>query len=194
MALCIVWLFAFQNLYGYVYQRIGWIVALFMGGLVLGSGWCQASSRRVREPDARRRHLWSRLIAADAALALLALAAPVLLPALGDLRASATNMALVEWSVSALVAMTGVLGGATFALGGSLHVELTGCVGTTASVIDAADHAGACLGALLCGILLVPVLGTVTAACLLAGVKGGSAVLLVLAWRLRETRPAEPGC
>ncbi|MCK4340865.1 MAG: hypothetical protein KAY37_03985, partial [Phycisphaerae bacterium] len=44
MALSIVWLFAFQNLYGYVYQRIGWIIALFMGGLVLG---CALASWRT---------------------------------------------------------------------------------------------------------------------------------------------------
>jgi len=184
MALSIVWLFAFQNLYGYVYQRIGWIVALFMGGLVLGSGWCQVRYRRMDEADRRRRHLWPRLVAADVLLGLLALAIPFLLPALGELRTGAGSMALVEWCISALVAVTGVLGGATFALSGSLQVELTGRVGASASAIDCADHAGACLGALFCGILLVPVFGTPVAAYLLSGVKLGSALLLALAWRL----------
>jgi len=40
-----------------------------------------------------------------------------------------------------------------------------------------ARHAGACLGTLLCGILLVPVFGTATAALLLAGMKLVSAGL-----------------
>ena len=45
MALSIIWLFAFQNLYGYVYQRIGWIIAIFMGGLVIG---CELVNRRSK--------------------------------------------------------------------------------------------------------------------------------------------------
>ena len=41
-----------------------------------------------------------------------------------------------------------------------------------------AAHAGACLGALMCGILLVPVFGTSAAAYLLAGIKLASVAFL----------------
>ncbi|MEE9293709.1 MAG: hypothetical protein V3W34_01925 [Phycisphaerae bacterium] len=184
MALSIVWLFAFQNLYGYVYQRIGWIVALFMGGLVVGCwvvGW---RSRRVAEAGTLATYLWRWLVVVDVLLALLSLAVPLVLPALGRLQSGPLTFALVEWCVSIMVAVTGVLGGAAFALAGALQIGATGRTGAAAGSLFGADHAGACLGALLSGILLVPVFGTAAAACLLAGVKLSSAALLAVTWRL----------
>ncbi len=181
MALSIIWLFAFQNLYGYVYQRIGWIVAIFMGGLVLG---CALVSRRCRRvgPGRLSSHLWRWLFAVDFALASLALAAPTILTALGAQQSTAANLVLVEWAVSLLVALTGVLGGAAFAVAGGLQLAATGETASAAGTISSADHAGACAGALLTGIFLVPVLGTAAAAHLLAAVKLVSAGLVALAW------------
>jgi spermidine synthase len=171
MALSIVWLFAFQSLYGYVYQRIGWIIALFMGGLVLGCGFAGRLTRRLRR--------W--LIIVDLLLAILALSAPVVLPALGALQTTPLMLLLVELSVSILVMSTGVLGGAAFALAGGLELAATGRAGKAAGRIVGADHAGACLGALLTGILLVPVHGTVATVLFLGGTKLVSAGLL---WKL----------
>ena len=183
MALSIIWLFAFQSLYGYVYQRIGWIIALFMGGLVIG---CVLASRRAepaatssRSPD----WLWRRLIAVDGLMALLALAVPFVLPALAALQAGPAVLTLVEWCISIMVVATGVLGGAAFPLAGRLRLGFAGRAGAAAGSVVGADHAGACLGALLCGVLLVPMFGTVTTALLLAGMKLTSAVLLGVGWR-----------
>jgi len=181
MALSIIWLFAFQNLYGYVYQRIGFIIAVFMGGLVIG---CAAAQRLTRTrsasaPDALR-HAWRRLIAVDVLLAALALLAPLALPWLGRLPATPAALVFIEGVVVALVVATGVLGGAAFALAGGLQVAATRGVGAAAGSIVGADHAGACIGALLTGLVLVPVFGTVTAALFLAGLKLCSAMLLAL--------------
>jgi spermidine synthase len=202
MALSIVWLFAFQNLYGYVYQRIGWIIALFMAGLVMGCalgqrvGWALPTSpfdATRRSPDTNggrcppylraSARVWRCLIGVDLLLAVLALAVPFVLPALGALPASPRVFLLVELCVSIMVVLTGVLGGATFALAGRLQLGATGRTGATAGSVVGADHAGACLGALLCGILLVPVLGTATAAFLLAGMKLASAAVLAVGRR-----------
>ena len=54
-----------------------------------------------------------------------------------------------------------------------------GGAGAPGGCVLGADHAGACLGALLCGILLVPVFGTLTTAFLLAGMKVISVGLLL---------------
>ncbi len=169
MALSIIWLFAFQNLYGYVYQRIGWIIALFMAGLVIGSAWMS----RGKEPDSRS--LWTRLIVVDAAVALLAMSIPLVLPALGRVQSGPWSFVLVECVISILVVSTGILGGAAFAAAGGLQLAAGGRAGRAAGTVVAADHAGACAGALLTGILLVPVYGTVTTAVLLGGLKLASA-------------------
>jgi len=175
MALSIVWLFAFQNLYGYVYQRIGWIIALFMGGLALGSWLTGRLAQRLGR--------W--LITVDLLMAMLACSAPLLLPALGELQTGPWTLLLVELSVSILVMATGVLGGTAFALAGGIELAATGRAGEAAGHIVGADHAGACLGALLTGVLLVPVHGTAAAAMFLGGIKLVSATLL---WRLASDR------
>jgi spermidine synthase len=184
MALSILWLFSFQNLYGYVYQRIGWIVALFMAGLVVGSLTSVAWARRkIRPPKATARDglLCSRLIAVDLLLALLSLAAPPVLTLMASLQGSRLDLLVVEGGVSLLVAVTGLLCGAAFAFGGGLQLRLRGEAATAAGSVVGADHAGACFGALATGILLVPVYGVVATAFLLAGLKLSSAVLLLLA-------------
>jgi len=212
MALSIVWLFAFQSLYGYVYQRIGWIIALFMAGLVVGCGWIGwRSNRRAarcaslgspqraspglpdsagsRRPSATRLavsrsamvpYLWHRLVCVDVLLALLSGIVPLVLPALQRLPASPAALAAVEWTVSLLVLLTGVLGGAAFAAAGGLRQAWIARAGSAAAGVVGADHIGACVGAALTGILLVPVFGIATTALLLAAIKLGSAGLLAV--------------
>jgi spermidine synthase len=197
MALSIIWLFAFQNLYGYVYQRVGWIIALFMGGLVIGCALGNMASRRkvARESGSQTismspadisAPLWRWLVIVDCLLAVLALAVPLLLPILATMQTSRSAFTLVELCVSIMVGFTGVLGGAAFGLAGRLQLQATGLSGSAAGTIVGADHAGACLGALLSGILLVPVFGTAVAAYVLAGIKFTSATFLFAAMRIRR--------
>ena len=179
MALSIVWLFAFQNLYGYVYQRIGWIIAVFMGGLVIGCGWVSWRSKRVTVAAALTAYFWRWLIVVDVLLALLALAVPFALPALGLLQSGPLALVLVEWCVLFMVFATGMLGGAAFALAGGLRFGVTGRAGAAAGSVVGADHAGAGRGARLWGLVLVAVFGTLTTAFLLAGMKVISVGLLL---------------
>jgi spermidine synthase len=187
MALSILWLFAFQNLYGFVYQRIGWIVALFMGGLVLGCLLVPAAAmgpRSARSGASRSPGVaWLALV--DAMLAGLAFAVPHTLRWLAGLEAGVAALTIVEVTISTLVALTGLLGGAAFALAGQAQLGLTPRAGAAAGVIVGADHAGACLGALVCGVLLVPVFGLANTAWLLAGVKAVAAVALAWSGMLR---------
>ncbi len=191
MALSIVLLFAFQNLYGYIYQRIGWIVALFMTGLVLGCGWISWRCRRNADRSGQRGRLWVELIAVDLAIAVLAVAVPFVLRLLGSAQHGLASPAVVEGVISALVVMTGVLGGGAFALAGglrlghrhALEVDSAEARGRAAGWVVGADHIGACLGALGSGLVLVPVLGIPATAYLLAGLKLASGANLLLTRR-----------
>jgi spermidine synthase len=205
MSLSLVWLFAFQNLYGYVYQRIGWIIALFMGGLVAGCAVAgrslDAMARTRPGPDASDRsslaadtnsrlsvdratesRSWTWLVVVDVLIALLCLTVPLLLPALGRLQGRPVALGLVEVSISLMVIATGVLGGAAFAVASRLSAVTDPRPSAVAGSIVGADHAGACLGALLCGVLLVPVFGTIVAAYVLTLTKVSSAAIVLLAW------------
>jgi len=178
MALSIVWLFAFQNLYGHVYQRIGWIIAVFMAGLVVGCGFVSLRTRRIAQSETLRQYLWRRMITVDVLLAGLALTAPAILQMLGAAQTTRVTFALVEVAISVLVALTGLLGGATFALAGGLQFGLNRDAGAAAGTVVGADHVGACLGALLTGVLLVPIFGTAAATLFLGTMKIGTAVAL----------------
>ena len=190
MALSIVWLYAFQNLYGYVYQRIGWIVALFMAGLVLGSLTANRLLRDAQCP-AEPPRIWGLLMVIDGLLAGLALTAPLVLKALAAVPGSPSAFAWVECSISVMVILTGLLGGAAFPLSGELQRQLLGRIGPAAGSVVSADHLGACLGALLCGVILVPVFGTVTTAILLTGTKAGSVALLLIGRRVHVRLPGD---
>ena len=117
-------------------------------------------------------------------MALLAAAVPVVLPFLGGLPPTPTALVLVEWCISVLVALTGILAGAAFAVAAELQLSILQRAEATAAGVVGADHIGACFGALFSGVFLVPVLGTVAAALLLAAIKVSSVVLLAAGRRL----------
>jgi spermidine synthase len=171
MALEIVLLYTFQTLYGYVYGMIGLVIGVFMLGLVLGS---LAMNRRLRAKESRALPGLGTVLALD--LAIVAFAAGLVL-ALAVLRQSAA-----DWTVQAvtlaLVAVAGVLGGLVFPLAAAVVLADRPDTARAAGAVDAADNAGACLGALVTGVLLVPILG-VSGACLaVAGLKVLSALFV----------------
>jgi len=188
MALSLVWLYAFQNLYGYVYQRLGWIIALFMAGLVAG---CLLGDRLARRRAPREGRFLEQtrfsstvdprmLILADLLLALLSFCIPLILRGLGTLPGGPATFQIVETCISLMVVATGILGGVTFPLAAHLQARFVPRTGAVTGSVVGADHAGACLGALLCGVLLVPVFGTVTTVCLLGATKLATAGVLAL--------------
>jgi len=75
------------------------------------------------------------------------------------------------------VAVAGILGGLVFPLAAAVALkERDTTTGRTAGAIDAADHLGACVGALATGTLLVPVLGVSGACLVVVAIKALSAV------------------
>lgn len=175
MALEIVLLYTFQVMYGYVYSMVGLVVGVFMFGLVLGSA---AMNRRLRQqrPDAPRPGLRT-LVGIDLVFTVFAAGTVLVLAVLRDSAA--------DWFVQAgtfsLVAVTGVLGGLVFPLAAAVTLEEQPGTTRAAGRVAAADYFGACLGAIVTGTLLVPVLG-ITGTCLVvAMVKTMSALFVGVA-------------
>lgn len=162
MAIEIVLLFAFQSLYGYVYQRVGLIIAVFMFGLVVGSG---AMNRILRRRPAGSLRL---LIVISVWVGLLAAATPLILTGLGHLQHMSRAAPFVEPVIFAMVFVIGLLGGLVFPLAAALLLRSRPAPSRTAGWLEAADHGGACVGALVTGLLLVPVLGLAATCYMLA--------------------------
>jgi spermidine synthase len=162
LGLEVVLLLVVQNAAGSIYWLLGLLVALFMVGLAAGTA--AASRRVVAGVDAARR----LALRVDVAAIALTLATPVL-PALGPAAA---------WAAGAWLLAAGAITGAAFppAVADLRRWREEASPGRAAGLADAADHFGACVGALTVGLLAVPLLGLWPTCLALAVARGVSLV------------------
>ncbi len=165
-------LFAFQNQLGYIYEKVGLVVATFMLGLFFGG---RLGSARLAKPIRPARVLGC----VDAAMILLCLALPELLALPSDAGRTAIGVPTELWFFL-LSGATGCLAGIQFPLAGQLYLDVNATVPRAAGLVDSADHLGAALGALLVGSLLIPLLGVMNTCFLMAGLKSANLLFLVV--------------
>ncbi|MCK4649128.1 hypothetical protein KAT51_06370, partial [bacterium] len=148
----VVLILAFQVLYGYLYSRIGLIVALFMVGLTAGA------LLMIRQLPKIKRNLvvLSRL---EGVVAIYALLLPLFLIALSKVK-GVYLYPLSQIVFPILVALTGLLVGLEFPLANKIYLKGQK-VGKTAGLLYGVDLFGSCLGALLASVLLIPILGII---------------------------------
>jgi len=178
MALEVLLIFVYQSLYGYVYGRIGLIVGLFMLGLVAGapSGrWLAARGHRLT-------------VCMLGSIEVLLLTFACMVP--GLMRYAAATGRVGEIVICLCVAAVGWAVGAEFPLANGMLRRAGASVGQAAALADASDHLGAAVGALLVGVLLLPVLGIGATGLVLASVKASA--LLCLAGSLIALMPRRP--
>ena len=153
MALEIVLIFSFQNIYGYVYQKVGLIIALFMLGLSLG-GYCMN-----RHLAGRERNWIFLLITFELLICIYACCLPYALAQFSLLESDTLPIATyLEYIFMLMVMVAGFLTGLEFPLVSRIFIKQAE-IGKVAGWIDGFDHLGACFGALLTGTILVPLLG-----------------------------------
>jgi spermidine synthase len=182
MALEVTLLLAFQVYYGYVYAQIGVLTGAFMlglaGGSLIAGGRLQAVHRGAMQARAA-------LAGTQAAVTVVALALPWLLQALGAWTAAGAALA-PHVLFPLLAAVVGLTVGAEFPLAAAAAGHESSA--RAGAAMYAADLLGACLGALVGGAMLLPVLGlpgTCTAA---AAVSAGLCALLLLGLRRSRGR------
>ena len=184
MSLEIILLFSFQNIYGYVYRQVGLIVAFFMLGLAAG-GW------QMNRLIAGRERSWVALLTLLSILTgIYAISLPYLIGLFSALKVSATGDVIdLRLLFLGLVAVAGWLTGLEFPLVSKIFINRY-ATGTVAGWVYAYDHLGACLGALLTGTVLVPVLGMYQS-CFITGMlnlMGGALLLIYLLQKGREEK------
>lgn len=162
-SLQVVLLMGFQILWGYVYYMLSVIVTLFMAGLVIGTYFAMERLSRLRIRDL------SRL---DLGLGLFCILTPLILFWLQR------TAGLSRFIVPVMSLCLGLIVGIEFPLASRLHFRSRRA---TASKFYNADFIGAAFGALVTGILLVPVLGIFKACVAIAALKLVSAAVLMRA-------------
>lgn len=158
MALEIILIFAFQNIYGYVYEKIGLIIALFMFGLAAGS----SLSNRTILQNTSSNNLLKILIYLESAIIFYAGAIPIFLNQLSF------QFVGSEYLFILFVIIAGILTGFEFPIASKLYFLCKRDSGVTAGMIDSADHAGAFFGTILTGVLFVPIFGIIKSCIIIA--------------------------
>lgn len=172
----IVMILAFQVFCGYVYSKIGMVMAAFMAGLAVGA-W---AARRL---EAGRTAGPGRLAAVQAAMAGLALLGWVALVGFESGRAGTHG---IEAFTLLFLFASGTLGGLQFIMANSLYLRLRA---------EAADRAlgagygvdllGSAFGAILVSAVLIPISGIPVSLAIIAGLNILAVALLAASGRSR---------
>jgi spermidine synthase len=160
MSMTVILIYVFQVECGYVYNWIGVLAAAFLGGLAVGGA--AGSAARGGRP---------KLLAAEAMALLVPLAA------IAALYAASQGLGAegARYVILALAAVSGFAGGFEFPVAAAVLGKAGASPGEAASRLQVRDQAGACAGALVAGIVIVPAIGIWWSLALLAAVKAVSA-------------------
>ncbi len=165
MALELVVVYVFQSDIGMVYGKVGLLIGVFMTGLPLGAWSGDRSLRRHKESEK------AQSLLRIAVLSMITLVSVFLLIKWGDFRLPTAGFYLV-------MGADGFFTGLVFPPAVALAKGRAGTLVLSAGWVDALDHGGGALGAMLTGGFLLLLLGVPVTLLFLLGVLG------VAAWSL----------
>jgi spermidine synthase len=169
----VVLLIGFQVIYGYVYSSVGIIITAFMAGLAAGAYWMNGRLGLKGRPC---------LVRIELMIAGFSVILPLAILALAGVRDQALAGMLSQAAFPGLALILAVLVGMEFPLASKLHLRTgRGEIEQTAGTLYSADLAGAFLGAVVVGALLIPLLGLFNV-CMLIG--GLNLISGLVAWRV----------
>jgi spermidine synthase len=167
ISLEVMLLLGFQAIYGYVYHQLAIVIAFFMVGMALGSGWSRKRTPSSHVASTERRGL---LILAE--LQILAAASALLLyvffTSLAGIRSLTILLLVSQFLFPALALLSGVLGGYEFVLATGIFFARSNSSPVRIGTLYALDLFGGCIGALALSAYLLPVVGFLKAAWLIA--------------------------
>src|SRR5208337_1773142 len=197
LGLEVLLLLGFQALYGYVYQQLSILVAVFMVGMAAGA-WLALNKVRALPAQckpvpasldptlsAETRRAWQFEFLRLALLQLLAALSPLLLYALFVLlegvRSLAALLTISQIVFPVLALIAGLMGGYQFPLASRICFAGSDNSKRNPGMLYALDLLGACLGAVALSAYLLPVYGFLRTAMLMAVVDLAPAALAALA-------------
>ncbi|MEP9412199.1 MAG: hypothetical protein HRF42_12535 [Candidatus Brocadia sp.] len=192
IALEIILLYAFQNIHGYIYERMGVIVAVFMVGLALGGYLMNQLIKKTGSPKSGIQNHYSPptgtdfyhwvkiLLIMQGIIGFYALILPFLIQVL-SYYSDAAGVGLTFF-----IGIAGILTGLEFPLVNKILIQSGMNITVSAGITDCADHIGAFSGALLTGVIFLPLLGTYGTSLILTTINIASLILIVLSVSCRK--------
>jgi len=166
MSINLLLIFAYQVFYGYLYQKISMLTAIFMAGIAFGSFLMVKKLSNFNNPKAV-------LIKLEGLIAIFTLILGFIVLRFASLLSSAVYIFYLALFGS------GMLMGLEFPLVGKLYLGNKNTIGTTSGVLYASDLIGGWLAGIFTGVLFLPVLGLFNTCLLIVLVKISSLLLFL---------------
>ena len=155
---------AFQFIYGYMYHRIGMILASFMIGLTIGSFFITNVLEKIED----EKPLYMKTQAWMALYPLILAPALIIIAKINQLSPVSGNILQAAFVILPIVA--GFIGGIQFPLANKVWLKDSKDIGKTTGLLYGIDLLGSCFGGLVTGMLLIPLLGIIQTCILLAAI------------------------
>ena len=152
MAVQVIILLSFQIIYGYLFYKLGILIAFFMAGLSLGGFTAIRLMRRIK--DYPRSFMRWQL-----ALCIYMFILPVTLRYFADKTGVVASWLGANVVFTFLTFTPGFIAGASFALANKIYLGGSDRAGQAAGANYSVDLFGSSLGALLTALFLIPILG-----------------------------------
>lgn len=175
ISLEILIVFAFQVFFGYVYYKIGLLLALFMVGLAAGSVTLSYYPRK-------RSSQMRALVTFQTILACFCLTLAIVVTYFHNRPSLNLNHFLYRETFSFMSFAAGFIGGTHFPLANRLLLTEQSGVGRVAGLVYAVDLFGSFLGCLLAGLVFIPSVGILQTLILLALLNVSAILPFILSW------------
>lgn len=152
IAFQMVVLLSFQIIYGFLFYKLGVILTSFMIGLTLGAFWAVRIMPGIKNDD-------RAFIRTQVNICLYPLILPLFFWWLSRVKAESISWLGSNIIFPFLPVVAGFIGGFQFPLANKICLAKKEAIGRTAGLSYGLDLAGSCLGALLTGAFLIPLLG-----------------------------------
>ncbi len=173
MTLQIALLFSFQSIYGFVYEIVGLITAMFMCGLAVGAFFTHRFVAKKAE--------MLNLASVQLCMALMAVIIAFVLPQAAAVR----SPFMIFIFFSALTFVAGLINGVDFPLTVSCYMSFNRRAEKSAGTVYGIELFGASFGAILASAMIAPILG-IAACFLLAAIASALSCMILLIGRRCE--------
>ncbi len=147
----VILIYAYQSYVGYIYERIGVIIAIFMSGMAIGA----YLGGRIAYGNTKQ-SMWMAM--ALFALSIYYILLWLIIPAM-----AAFPQPMIEFVLFVLVFIPGFSGGFIFPIANSIYGKFTSDYSISAGAVYAWDLIGAMIGAILPSVFIMPYFGLLSA-------------------------------
>jgi len=176
-------LFTFQTLYGYLYYQMGLLITVFMAGLALGGFTMTRQMEKTRSPS-------SLFLKTELSVICFSLILPFVLSLPSEALEKPWAYNLLYGTFLAMSFLCGFLVGLQFPLATKIYLRTFpkqgALLGQTAGLLYGADLLGGFFGGLFGGVLLLPILGLKESCFMIAMIKAGSFISILLFSKIRK--------